>query len=48
MKPKIHILLFAAALLTVTVSPLRAQVVNDGATNTLSNVTNTFTDRLPG
>jgi T5SS/PEP-CTERM-associated repeat protein len=29
--------------LALTVSPLRAQVVSDGATNTLSNVTNTFT-----
>src|SRR4051812_42770321 len=29
--------------LVLAVSPLRAQIVNDGETNTLSNVTNTFT-----
>src|SRR5437868_13589787 len=42
MKIQIQVLLCAAALLAVTVFPLRAQIVNDGATNTLSNVTNTF------
>src|SRR6059036_710707 len=41
MKTKIHLFLFAALLSTLL--PVRAQVVNDGATNTLSNVTNTFT-----
>ena len=43
MKIQIQVLLCAAALLAVTVFPLRAQIVNDGATNTLSNVTNAFT-----
>jgi fibronectin-binding autotransporter adhesin len=32
----------AGALFSVSLCPLRAQVVNDGATNTLSNVTNTI------
>src|SRR2546430_5056316 len=36
-----RIWVLAATLLAV--SPLRAQIVADGATNTLSNVTNTFT-----
>ncbi|MBI3867395.1 MAG: hypothetical protein HY299_02605 [Verrucomicrobia bacterium] len=30
------------AVLVVAAPPLRAQVVNDGATNTLSNITNIF------
>ena len=38
MKTQIHLLL-AASLLTVVTTPLRAQIVADGATNTLSNVT---------
>src|SRR5262245_43611773 len=33
----------ALVLTLLTSSALRAQVVNDGATNTLSNVTNSFT-----
>jgi hypothetical protein len=36
-------LLFAGLMFAGAVLPLRAQVVADGATNTLSNVTNTFT-----
>jgi hypothetical protein len=42
MKTHIKNLLLLAASLSI-VAPLRAQVVADGATNTLSNVTNTFT-----
>jgi len=41
MKTKIKLLLLATSLLIV--SPLRAQVVTDGATNTLSNVTTNIT-----
>ena len=41
MKPQILQLLLAALLLIT--QPLHAQVVADGATNTLSNITNTFT-----
>src|SRR5436853_424339 len=40
MKIQIQLLLLAASLLIA--APLRAQIVNDGATNTLSNVTNFF------
>ncbi len=43
MKTQIRLLLLAATILTLAVSPLHAQIVADGATNTLSNVTNTFT-----
>src|SRR6185503_17276746 len=43
MKTRIHLVLFAAWIAAVTVSPLRAQVVADGATATLNNVTNTIT-----
>src|SRR5882672_7009025 len=43
MKTQIQPLLLAASMWAVTVSPLRAQIVNDGATNTLSNVTNPIT-----
>src|SRR5580765_5489823 len=38
---KIHRIILAVTLLAT--SALRAQIVADGATNTLSNVTNTFT-----
>src|SRR5438270_13821168 len=41
MQTKIHSVLLAASLSIV--APLRAQIVADGATNTLSNVTNNFT-----
>jgi len=40
MKTLMRLFLLAASLLAVAVSPLRAQLVNDGATTTLSNVTN--------
>src|SRR5438093_6622122 len=41
MKTQIQLLLLAASLFIVP--PLHAQIVNDGATNTLSNVTTNFT-----
>src|SRR5438093_4030926 len=41
MKTRIQFLLLAGSLLIV--APLRAQIINDGTTKTLSNVTNTFT-----
>src|SRR3989442_8800079 len=41
MKTKFHLLLLAASLLIA--APLRAQIVADGATNTLSNVTTNIT-----
>ena len=41
MKPPINVLLYALAF-AVPVAPLRAQLVADGATNTLAKVTNTF------
>ena len=41
MKPQIQRQLLAASLLIV--APLRAQIVADGTTNTLSNVTTNFT-----
>src|SRR5437667_1914749 len=34
---------FILAVTLLAVTPLRAQIVNDGATNTLSNVTNSIT-----
>ena len=40
MTTQLRLLLFAASTLAVAVSPLHAQIVADGATNTLSNVTN--------
>src|SRR5689334_12239376 len=43
LKTKLHPLLFAAAVFAATASPLRAQIVADGATSTLNNVTNTIT-----
>ena len=42
MKTRISTFLFAAFINVAVVSELGAQLVNDGATNTLSNVTNTF------
>ncbi len=42
MKTHIQLLWLAAYVLASTTPPLRAQVVNDGATNSLSNVTNSF------
>ena len=47
MKARIHILLLAVAMLIVTVTTLRAQIVADGATNTLSNVTNAIVSWQP-
>jgi hypothetical protein len=41
--PPTHSRMVVALMLTCIVPPLRAQIVNDGATNTLSNVTNSFT-----
>jgi fibronectin-binding autotransporter adhesin len=42
MMTQIRILILCAGLLVCAILPLRAQIVADGATNTLSNVTNTF------
>src|SRR5205823_9541520 len=44
MKNQIRQLILAALLLIA--APLRAQLVNDGATNTLSNVTNSFSSNV--
>ena len=46
MKTQSHLFLFAAMLLAATLLPLHAQIVADGATNTLSNVTNSFPGNL--
>src|SRR6185369_4948795 len=43
MKIQIHPLALAASMLIVAVSPLRAQLVADGGTNTLSNITGDVT-----
>ena len=45
MKTQIQLLL-AASLLTVVTTPLRAQIINDSTSLTLSNVTNSFPGNL--
>src|SRR5205823_9215755 len=42
MKAQIRIIIISACLFVCAVPTLRAQIVADGATNTLSNVTNSF------
>src|SRR5205823_5572525 len=46
MKNRVYVLLLAVSVFVATIRLARAQVVADGATNTLSNVTNTITGNV--